>query len=455
MKVSKRLISVLLAVLMVVSGLVVYGVTASAAGEKLAKYYVNNPKGQVGVQKTITIDGKADDWTEDMKIAQSGAWDIANNWKGGHENCVLDLTGLFACWDESNLYIGWQMVNTTDTWADREGDGPLSDGGRVLNVPLVVALSVDKSLPAMTGKVKNGNFIWQESSKGGITFDGTHVDHMFFMSGQPGQGEPAMFTAADKDGNVDYDTSCKLFKDIGVSYKVAETNICKEIWGLSGSKSPSDVYSDTANWVDFKTYNKGKRTHKISYDSFFEMSIPLKALGINASQIKSKGIGAMVIATRGESGIDCIPFDGNAMLDNAKKSYSKDSSTSAEKEDIDKISVPLAYIGKTSGSSSQEDEPPGGEGETEPDTETTTDESTEPTTTEPPTEPPTTLPSFQLGDVNRDKIISVKDATDIQKHLAKLIELDEEQLLLADYFSDGIVNIKDATKIQRVLAHLE
>jgi hypothetical protein len=163
----------------------------------------------------------------------------------------------------------------------------------------------------------------------------------------------------------------------------------------------------------------------------------------------------MVIATRGESGIDCIPFDGNAMLDNAKKSYSKDSSTSAEKEDIDKISVPLAYIGKTSGSSSQEDEPPGGEGETEPDTETTTDASTEPTTTEPPTEPPTTLPSFQLGDVNRDKIISVKDATDIQKHLAKLIELDEEQLLLADYFSDGIVNIKDATKIQRVLAHLE
>ncbi len=33
-------------------------------------------------KKTIVIDGDASDWTEDMKIAQSAAWDVANHWKG-------------------------------------------------------------------------------------------------------------------------------------------------------------------------------------------------------------------------------------------------------------------------------------------------------------------------------------------------------------------------------------
>jgi hypothetical protein len=55
----------------------------------------------------------------------------------------------------------------------------------------------------------------------------------------------------------------------------------------------------------------------------------------------------MLIATRGESGLDCIPFD-DTMLDNATKSYSKDASTSKEKEDDDVITSPLARIGNSS-----------------------------------------------------------------------------------------------------------
>lgn len=74
-----------------------------------------------------------------------------------------------------------------------------------------------------------------------------------------------------------------------------------------------------------------------------------------------------------------------------------------------------------------------------------------------PSETVTTSPSFdeyELGDVNRDGKVNIKDATLIQKALAKLEQLDNEQLILADYLADGKISIKDATQIQKKLANL-
>lgn len=76
-----------------------------------------------------------------------------------------------------------------------------------------------------------------------------------------------------------------------------------------------------------------------------------------------------------------------------------------------------------------------------------------------PSETITTSPSsptseFELGDVNRDGKLNIRDATLIQKYLAKLSDLDSEQLQLADYNTDSKVNIKDATQIQKKLANL-
>ncbi|MBQ8572957.1 MAG: dockerin type I repeat-containing protein [Ruminococcus sp.] len=61
---------------------------------------------------------------------------------------------------------------------------------------------------------------------------------------------------------------------------------------------------------------------------------------------------------------------------------------------------------------------------------------------------------FELGDVNRDGKINIKDATAIQKYVAKLVEFDEEQLALADFNGDTKVNVKDATTIQKKIAGL-
>lgn len=57
-----------------------------------------------------------------------------------------------------------------------------------------------------------------------------------------------------------------------------------------------------------------------------------------------------------------------------------------------------------------------------------------------------------LGDVNNDSKINVSDVTDVQKYLACLNTLTDEQLKAADVDGSGVVSIYDATCIQLLLA---
>ena len=57
-----------------------------------------------------------------------------------------------------------------------------------------------------------------------------------------------------------------------------------------------------------------------------------------------------------------------------------------------------------------------------------------------------------IGDVDGDGVLSVLDATCIQRYLAMLINFDDNQMLLADTNEDGCVSIIDATYIQWCLA---
>lgn len=59
--------------------------------------------------------------------------------------------------------------------------------------------------------------------------------------------------------------------------------------------------------------------------------------------------------------------------------------------------------------------------------------------------------SYELGDVDLNDMVDVKDATLIQKYLASITTLDETQVSLADFNGDGQVNITDATAIQKYL----
>ena len=61
---------------------------------------------------------------------------------------------------------------------------------------------------------------------------------------------------------------------------------------------------------------------------------------------------------------------------------------------------------------------------------------------------------FMAGDVNGDGVLSIIDATEIQKYLAGLVDFTDSEMAVADYNGDGVVSIIDATDIQKVLAGL-
>lgn len=60
-----------------------------------------------------------------------------------------------------------------------------------------------------------------------------------------------------------------------------------------------------------------------------------------------------------------------------------------------------------------------------------------------------------LGDATGDGSVNIKDATAIQKAIALLITLSEEESMRAEVNGDGMVNIKDATAIQKFVAGME
>ncbi|WP_293975282.1 leucine-rich repeat protein [uncultured Ruminococcus sp.] len=62
--------------------------------------------------------------------------------------------------------------------------------------------------------------------------------------------------------------------------------------------------------------------------------------------------------------------------------------------------------------------------------------------------------SAVIGDVNGDGSVTVLDATVLQKYLAGLDSLSDEQLAVADTNGDGQITVLDATAIQKYLANL-
>jgi hypothetical protein len=62
--------------------------------------------------------------------------------------------------------------------------------------------------------------------------------------------------------------------------------------------------------------------------------------------------------------------------------------------------------------------------------------------------------TVEIGDVNKDGRVNIKDATMIQKYIARLIDFDATQNIVADTNDDGVINVMDATEIQKYIAHI-
>lgn len=64
------------------------------------------------------------------------------------------------------------------------------------------------------------------------------------------------------------------------------------------------------------------------------------------------------------------------------------------------------------------------------------------------------LPPLELGDVDGNGRVDIRDVTAIQRYKAVLIQLDSRQLAAADIDGDGNVTVNDATELQKQLAKI-
>lgn len=320
-------------------------------------FYRVNPDGKNGSNRTVNTkftkypntnylcraDNALTNWTENDLICQGVARDIASAFKGKHEYPVIDSYAIYAAYDAENLYLGVQYVYAV--W-DAAGDGK-SDNDRhrpwMMDGRLMLAfdLFADKEFE---GVLNNGNTIWDADGKYNVMRNGT--DCIWLGNTKPMVGTPALFFPGT-DGTVDY-TNPATCVTLGSEpfYGVADGLLpsINYIWGQAKFGYDPEELRTNEGFVDLID-EVAREKH-----SFYEWKFPLSKLGITEQHIKNNGIGVMVIDTYGQGAIGCTPYDPT-VFDNATVSYSKDPSTSAEKEDTDIFTFKHARIGgKVSGS---------------------------------------------------------------------------------------------------------
>lgn len=394
--------------------------------------YATNPNGY-GKRKTITVDGDKSDWDSSMLIAQGVANDdprVYAHWSM-HEIAIDDYA-MYAAWDNTNLYIMYEMANTQDVVAPGE-DFPMTQGNLwIYNLPVFMYIYTGTANPTH-GKTAGGT-LWDT----GTTVE-AESDHVIAYSTNASNG-PFIYTAND-DGNLEPDVLVKKGAQTGINIKWGNgKTLSGKLMGLK--TAGTDNKRVAGDCIDAELTDLYAAGHKASMDMFYEISIPLSNLDITASDIERDGIGILKVSTFGTSGMDCLPYD-LSMADNANKPYSKDSSTSAEKEDSDTITVPLARIG-AAGSSTPTPQNP---------TEDQQSPTNPPETPDPPQPPTNPIVKIRRGDVDGDGEITVVDATAIQRRLA---DLPNKKFVseAADADGDGSLTILDATEIQRFIADL-
>ena len=366
MKNTKKWISVLLCAMLLITTLVASGVSASAASGTLTSYYKTNPNGQVGVQKTISIDGDLSDWSSAMLIAQGTANDDPRVYRENsmHE-LPVDLYALYGAYDDSNLYLMWEMTNVGDVVCPEQGY-VISQGilWQTQELPFFIVIDTGKSTDAVgnQGKLQTGGTLWAS----GLTF-GNSFNRIISINTKAQNG-PFVY-GGDSSGlnSVEmYDRSTS-----GVKMKYGLGILSDKVYGIdkgygsNNGRVVGDMCSDSSAWVEFNSKGHSSST----MDFFYEMSIPYSELGITKNDVTSNGVGAMVISTFGLSGMDSLPYD-LSMNDNADQPDTQSQAINTfEKSDEDHVTASFARIGAQG------------------DTPIVTDPPTQPTTAPKPTDP--------------------------------------------------------------------
>lgn len=316
-------------------------------------YYKVNPDGRVGTNRTVNMvfnkvsndnrmcvaTNALSNWTEDDLICQGVARDIASAFRGIHEYPVVDSYAIYAAYDKDNLYLGVQYVYTV--W-DLYGDGKDNNGRAKpyqMDGRLMLAFDLDPEL-SFDGVLENGNTIWDADGQYNTFNNGT--DCILLCSTKSTVGNPGVFFPTP-EGKASY--AAEYCKSVSAPFYGCQDGLLpsiQHIWGQENfGYEPEDLLGNDG-FVDLI----GEIDPK--YHTFYEWKLPLATLGITEDYIKNYGIGVMVIDTYGQGATGCTPYDPT-VFDAAKTPYSKDDSSSAEKEDKDCFTYSHARIGKLAG----------------------------------------------------------------------------------------------------------
>ena len=325
-------------------------VNASLSNEALALQYATNAVG-VGKSASITVDDSISDWSSDMLIAQGAANDDPRVYRPNSMYEVgIDTYALYGAYDSSNLYLMWEMTNVQDVVAPSD-DYPLTQGTMYLNmnIPFFIAIDTGKDdVIGNKGQTSTGGTLWDS----GITIDSA-FNRIIAISTNGANG-PYVYGGDSSGLNL-----TELYSKAGggeanagksgIQFGFGTGILSNTVVGIDGgygennNRVVGDVCNDGAAWVDFNT--KGHTSATMDYH--YEMAIPLEELGISASDVESDGLGVLLIATSGKSGMDCLPYDvsmnDNADLDDSAGSQENNS---FEKSDEDEITCSFARVGK-------------------------------------------------------------------------------------------------------------
>lgn len=313
-------------------------------------YHKVNPDGRVGTNRTVNMvfnrvnndnrmcvaQNALSNWTDDDLICQGLARDIASAVRGKHEYPVVDSYAVYAAYDKDNLYVGVQYVYTV--W-DLYGDGKDNNGrAKPYNMDgrLCLAFDLDDEL-SFNGVLTNGNTIWDADGQYNTFDNGT--DCLLLCSTKSTVGTPGVFFPTP-DGKASYDA--QYCKSIPAPFYGCQDGLLpsiNHIWGQEEFEYEPEQLFGNDGFVDLIDEIDPK------YHTFYEWKLPLSVLGITEDYIKNTGIGLMVIDTYGQGATGSTPHDPT-VLDVASTPYSKDESSSAEKEDKDVFTYAHARIGK-------------------------------------------------------------------------------------------------------------